>query len=162
MCFPTPLLLPINAAPTNHAFDFQARTHDCLPNLQVRKMKRRNCEYDYVEVMACPSGCLNGGGQLKAGEGQSQQQLLDQLDAIYHDPKVCSLPVFLLWCLTSGVQRASSRRLLSWMPQTSMPRCDMFLLSIVQFLHGTNTSKGIFLVSFRGPTRNFAFSCHII
>ena len=56
--------------------------------LQVRKMKRRVCEYDYVEVMACPSGCLNGGGQLKAGEGQSQQQLLDQLDAIYHDPEV--------------------------------------------------------------------------
>ena len=51
-------------------------------------MKRRNCEYDYVELMACPSGCLNGGGQLKAGQGQSQQQLLDQLDAIYHDPEV--------------------------------------------------------------------------
>ena len=62
----------------------------CLDaDLQVRKMKRRNCEYDYVEVMACPSGCLNGGGQLKAGGGQSQQQLLDQLDAIYHDPEVC-------------------------------------------------------------------------
>ncbi|CAK0781927.1 hypothetical protein CVIRNUC_005508 [Coccomyxa viridis] len=54
----------------------------------VRKMKRKSCEYDYVEVMACPSGCLNGGGQLKAGQGQSQQQLLDQLDAIYHDPEV--------------------------------------------------------------------------
>lgn len=51
-------------------------------------MKRKSCEYDYVEVMACPSGCLNGGGQLKAGQGQSQQQLLDQLDAIYHDPEV--------------------------------------------------------------------------
>jgi len=51
-------------------------------------MKRRACEYDYVEVMACPSGCLNGGGQLKAGDKQSQQQLLDQLDAIYHDPQV--------------------------------------------------------------------------
>ena len=56
-------------------------------------MKRRNCEYDYVEVMACPSGCLNGGGQLKAGEGQSQQQLLDQLDAIYHDPEARFLSV---------------------------------------------------------------------
>ncbi len=56
--------------------------------MQVRKMKRRACEYDYVEVMACPSGCLNGGGQLKAGDKQSQQQLLDQLDAIYHDPQV--------------------------------------------------------------------------
>ena len=58
-------------------------------------MKRRNCEYDYVELMACPSGCLNGGGQLKAGQGQSQQQLLDQLDAIYHDPEVRPLSVFI-------------------------------------------------------------------
>ena len=57
---------------------------------QVRKMKRKSCEYDYVEVMACPSGCLNGGGQLKAGNRQSQQQLLDQLDAIYHEPEVCA------------------------------------------------------------------------
>ena len=30
----------------------------------VQKLKRGVCEYDYVEVMACPSGCLNGGGQV--------------------------------------------------------------------------------------------------
>ena len=30
----------------------------------VQKMKRRACQYDFVEVMACPSGCLNGGGQV--------------------------------------------------------------------------------------------------
>ena len=53
-------------------------------------MKRGVCEYNYVEVMACPSGCLNGGGQLKAGQGQSQQQLLDHLDTIYHDPEALS------------------------------------------------------------------------
>eukprot|EP00890_Picochlorum_soloecismus_P002020 jgi/Picsp_1/2819/NSC_01045-R1_cytosolic fe-s cluster assembly factor narfl len=29
----------------------------------VRKIKMRKCQYEYVEVMACPSGCLNGGGQ---------------------------------------------------------------------------------------------------
>ena len=50
----------------------------------VRKIKRQNCEYDYVEVMACPSGCLNGGGQIKAHKGQSMQQLLDELDQTYH------------------------------------------------------------------------------
>ena len=27
----------------------------------VQKMKRKRCHYDFVEVMACPSGCLNGG-----------------------------------------------------------------------------------------------------
>ena len=31
------------------------------------KMKRGKCEYDLVEVMACPSGCINGGGQLRTG-----------------------------------------------------------------------------------------------
>nr|XP_039259688.1 cytosolic Fe-S cluster assembly factor narfl-like isoform X1 [Styela clava] len=31
----------------------------------VQKMKRKMCKYHYVEVMACPSGCLNGGGQIK-------------------------------------------------------------------------------------------------
>eukprot|EP00045_Choanoeca_perplexa_P014354 m.168411 g.168411 ORF g.168411 m.168411 type:complete len:473 (-) comp16651_c0_seq2:1837-3255(-) len=32
----------------------------------VRRIKRRKCPYDYVEIMACPRGCNNGGGQLKA------------------------------------------------------------------------------------------------
>ena len=31
----------------------------------VQKIKRNKCEYDFVEVMACPSGCLNGGAQLR-------------------------------------------------------------------------------------------------
>ena len=30
----------------------------------VQKMKRKRCQYDFVEVMACPSGCLNGGAQV--------------------------------------------------------------------------------------------------
>ena len=29
----------------------------------MRDMKRGKANYDFVEVMACPSGCLNGGGQ---------------------------------------------------------------------------------------------------
>ncbi len=32
----------------------------------LMKMKRGNCDVDLVEIMACPSGCNNGGGQLKA------------------------------------------------------------------------------------------------
>ena len=54
----------------------------------VRKVKRQACEYDYVEVMACPAGCLNGGGQIKAHKGQSTQQLLDDLDQNYHAPEL--------------------------------------------------------------------------
>ena len=94
-------LMPINATPACEKvlgifMPWLSVKDSCLgTNLQVRKMKRKNCEYDYVEVMACPSGCLNGGGQLKAGQGQSQQQLLDQLDAIYHDPEARSLSVLI-------------------------------------------------------------------
>ena len=32
----------------------------------VQKMKRKRCNYDFVEVMACPSGCLNGGAQVNS------------------------------------------------------------------------------------------------
>lgn len=30
----------------------------------LRGIRLKTCHYDYVEVMACPSGCLNGGGQM--------------------------------------------------------------------------------------------------
>ena len=30
------------------------------------KLRRGKCDYDFVEVMACPSGCTNGGGQLRS------------------------------------------------------------------------------------------------
>ena len=32
----------------------------------VRKIKTGRCAWDYMEVMACPSACINGGGQLKS------------------------------------------------------------------------------------------------
>jgi iron only hydrogenase large subunit-like protein len=38
----------------------------------VRKIKTGKCNYHYVEVMACPGGCANGGGQLPA-EVESEQ-----------------------------------------------------------------------------------------
>ena len=31
----------------------------------VQQMKRHKCEFDFVEIMACPSGCINGGGQIR-------------------------------------------------------------------------------------------------
>lgn len=34
----------------------------------IRNIKRGRCDYDYVEIMACPGGCLNGGGQIKPKE----------------------------------------------------------------------------------------------
>lgn len=41
-----------------------------LRNIQnlVRNSKKGSYKYDYIEVMSCPGGCLNGGGQLKPKE----------------------------------------------------------------------------------------------
>jgi iron only hydrogenase large subunit-like protein len=52
----------------------------------VRKLKRGQCVYDIVEVMACPGGCLNGGGQIKVDGGEARiHERLDVMDALYHD-----------------------------------------------------------------------------
>ncbi|XP_006897523.1 PREDICTED: cytosolic Fe-S cluster assembly factor NARFL [Elephantulus edwardii] len=48
----------------------------------VQKLKRGRCPYHYVEVMACPSGCLNGGGQLRAPDAQGKE-LLQQVERLY-------------------------------------------------------------------------------
>lgn len=41
----------------------------------VRKIKTGKCVYDYVEIMACPCGCLNGGAQIRP-EGNVQSRAL--------------------------------------------------------------------------------------
>ncbi|XP_040491534.1 cytosolic iron-sulfur assembly component 3 isoform X2 [Ursus maritimus] len=48
----------------------------------VQKLKRGRCPYHYVEVMACPAGCLNGGGQLKASDTPSKE-LLQHVEILY-------------------------------------------------------------------------------
>lgn len=39
--------------------------------------------YDFVEIMACPSGCLNGGGQLRATQGENGRELLKRMREEY-------------------------------------------------------------------------------
>ena len=39
----------------------------------IRKLKTSKCDYEYVELMACPSGCINGGGQIKPEQMVSPQ-----------------------------------------------------------------------------------------
>ncbi|XP_063710912.1 cytosolic Fe-S cluster assembly factor narfl-like isoform X2 [Symsagittifera roscoffensis] len=46
------------------------------------KLKKNNLKYDYVEIMACPSGCLNGGGQLRS-EAANNKELLNEVTARY-------------------------------------------------------------------------------
>ena len=69
--------------------------------------------YDFVEIMACPSGCLNGGGQLppppafepgvllsadaplprSIGTAHTAKQLLDELEELYHTGGIAGLGV---------------------------------------------------------------------
>ena len=43
----------------------------------VQKVKRNKCTYHFVEIMACPSGCLNGGGQMRASGVEHKDHLSD-------------------------------------------------------------------------------------
>ncbi|XP_049866783.1 probable cytosolic Fe-S cluster assembly factor GL21135 [Pectinophora gossypiella] len=49
----------------------------------VQKLKRGKSPYHYVEVMACPSGCLNGGAQIRPVTGESGRDLVLQLETLY-------------------------------------------------------------------------------
>lgn len=42
----------------------------------MTKIRRNKCPYHYVEIMACPSGCLNGGGQIKPASTLRASELL--------------------------------------------------------------------------------------
>ncbi|XP_044754065.1 probable cytosolic Fe-S cluster assembly factor AGAP009023 [Coccinella septempunctata] len=53
----------------------------------VQKLKRGKSPYHYVEVMACPSGCLNGGAQVRSQNDLSPKELTKKLEELY-----CSLP----------------------------------------------------------------------
>ncbi|XP_020606297.1 probable cytosolic Fe-S cluster assembly factor v1g210509 [Orbicella faveolata] len=50
----------------------------------VQKIKRGKSPYHFVEVMACPSGCLNGGGQIRPGDGETSKELISRLDELYN------------------------------------------------------------------------------
>ncbi|KAL0126459.1 hypothetical protein PUN28_005077 [Cardiocondyla obscurior] len=49
----------------------------------VQKLKRGKCVYDYVEIMACPCGCLNGGAQVRPDENVQPRQLATTLENVY-------------------------------------------------------------------------------
>ncbi|XP_028914478.1 cytosolic iron-sulfur assembly component 3 [Ornithorhynchus anatinus] len=48
----------------------------------VQKLKRGKSPYHYVEVMACPAGCLNGGGQIR-DDGASGRDLMRRTEQQY-------------------------------------------------------------------------------
>eukprot|EP00088_Acartia_fossae_P004118 TRINITY_DN11754_c0_g1_i3.p1 TRINITY_DN11754_c0_g1~~TRINITY_DN11754_c0_g1_i3.p1 ORF type:complete len:477 (+),score=101.59 TRINITY_DN11754_c0_g1_i3:63-1493(+) len=49
----------------------------------VQKMKRKRCDYDFVEIMACPNGCLNGGAQLRPKGEYTSKELIAVLEETY-------------------------------------------------------------------------------
>ena len=51
----------------------------------VRSIKLKKSKHHFVEIMACPSGCLNGGGQIPAREGTANKELIDRLDDTYRE-----------------------------------------------------------------------------
>ncbi|XP_038066334.1 cytosolic Fe-S cluster assembly factor narfl-like [Patiria miniata] len=50
----------------------------------VQKVKRGRSPYHFVEVMACPSGCVNGGGQIRPQDGEQPKELLPRVEALYN------------------------------------------------------------------------------
>ena len=51
----------------------------CKENLFIIFRK----DYDFVEITACPSGCLNGGAQSRPEEGVNPKDWVIQLEEIY-------------------------------------------------------------------------------
>ncbi|CAL1280211.1 unnamed protein product [Larinioides sclopetarius] len=49
----------------------------------VQKLKRGKSPYHFVEIMACPAGCANGGAQIRAME-ESPKDLLKKVEELYH------------------------------------------------------------------------------
>ena len=40
------------------------------------------CDLHFVEIMACPSGCLNGGGQVRADNPKDREQSKQKLEKV--------------------------------------------------------------------------------
>lgn len=51
----------------------------------VQKLKRNKSNYHFVEVMACPSGCLNGGAQNRPANGLTSRELVSDLEELYRE-----------------------------------------------------------------------------
>ncbi|XP_069056396.1 nuclear prelamin A recognition factor isoform X2 [Pleurodeles waltl] len=49
----------------------------------VLKLKKGKFPYHFVEVLACPGGCLNGKGQAQTDDGKPDRALLQQMEEIY-------------------------------------------------------------------------------
>uniref|UniRef100_A0A8C5LKZ8 Nuclear prelamin A recognition factor n=1 Tax=Jaculus jaculus TaxID=51337 RepID=A0A8C5LKZ8_JACJA len=51
----------------------------------ILKLKKGKFPYHFVEVLACPRGCLNGRGQAQTEDGHTDRVLLQQMEGIYSE-----------------------------------------------------------------------------
>lgn len=51
----------------------------------VQRLKRNVLKYDYIEVMACPSGCINGGAQCRQNFGETQEESIEATRQVYQE-----------------------------------------------------------------------------
>ncbi|KAL8561225.1 hypothetical protein ACOMHN_024481 [Nucella lapillus] len=49
----------------------------------VQKIKRKKCDYHFVEIMACPSGCNNGGAQVRPEGEETVKERAGKVEALY-------------------------------------------------------------------------------
>ena len=54
----------------------------------VQKIKRDKCKYHFIEIMACPSGCVNGGGQIRDDTKETAKGLLADTEKLYQSVPV--------------------------------------------------------------------------
>lgn len=55
---------------------------------QVRRMKRGKSPYHFIEIQACPSGCINGGGQIRAPDSVKAREYLHVVESKYREAKI--------------------------------------------------------------------------
>lgn len=68
------------------AYGFRQITSLCQklsPTVNRRRSTAKKVEYNYVEVMACESGCINGGGQIRPPDGVSNKDWVHQVEQRY-------------------------------------------------------------------------------
>jgi len=58
----------------------------------MRKIKSGTCPYQIIEIQACPSGCLNGGGQIKPSQTVSAKEHIAHVSEKYHQNVQCTDP----------------------------------------------------------------------
>ncbi|KAN0037861.1 hypothetical protein ACTA71_000032 [Dictyostelium dimigraforme] len=59
----------------------------------IAAKKDASSQYDFVEIMACPSGCINGGGQIKAEGIKENKTILLESEEKYNENVILRQPI---------------------------------------------------------------------